>query len=98
MLVEDVLTFDPSDLSFAQNVTAFPFQPCVANWVFWDGLYDLLNATALELSYTRCTPSVRGCVVCEPTRVDLVGFTVADDCETLALKYPDGEVRTYFLA
>jgi len=99
VLVEDVLAFDGAALAFAQNVTAFPFQPCGSNWVAWTGSYVAPNATALQLAYARCTPGGSGCLSCEPTRKEWVGVTFAADCEGLTLLHPeDPTPRSYFPA
>ena len=95
LLVEDDLVFS-KDGKFEQNATAFPFQPCMQNWVDWRGEYDQANATAMLLSYMRCTQSGMGCLACGPTHEEWVGVSFSDDCETVTFKHADSEPRTYF--
>ena len=96
VLVQDLLNFDGGTNEFLQNVTAFPLQDCAANTILWTGKYDLANATALLLSYIRCTPSGVGCLRCEPTGQDWATIKFLDDCDGLVLTHEDGEERTYF--
>ena len=98
ILVEDYLTFTPDAMDFQQNLTAYPFQTCDVNSVVWTGEYVQANATALYLSYIRCTPTGAGCLRCEPTRSEWaqIEFHDADDCDSLALTHDDGVTRFYF--
>ena len=98
ILVEDDLIFDGASGSFDQNTTAFPFQLCLSNWVNWRGDYELANATSMLLSYARCTQGGVGCLSCGPTYQEWVGVSFAADCETVTLKHPSGDARTYFPA
>ena len=94
-LVEDLLQFDVDARSFSQNLTAFPFQDCVQNWVLWTGTYLLASPTDLERSYTRCTPSSFGCVVCGPTKVDWAVVAFSDTCDRLSLEVLDQTLVYY---
>ena len=59
------LDFDVGTDTFHQNITAFDFQACDVNWIYWSGYYAYVEADKLlSLDYVRCTPSGPGCVAC----------------------------------
>ena len=94
--VGDDLFFDGTGLVFEQNTTALPFQSCQSNWIDWRGEYEVTNPTTLRLSYMRCTQNATGCLSCQPTHQETVGFEFSDDCAMLTLAYSDGSERVYF--
>ena len=95
VLVEDRLAFMPEGV-FTQNQTVFPHHECYSNWVHWTGDYDHLNATALLLSYMRCTPSTDGCLRCGPTKEEWTNIKFSVDCDVLMVTHSDLEMHTYY--
>ena len=95
-LVEDNLEFDGATFKFAQNISAFPYQTCLPNYVIWSGGYESTRDDLLTMSYTRCTPSGLGCVSCTPTSIEQVAVSFASNRERMVLSYPGEPDRTYF--
>ena len=100
VLAEDLLSFSGTDGStFAQNLTAYPFQTCTQNWVAWTGVYSKPDAGTVVSEYIRCTPGGPGCVTCGPTRIDTAVLRYAADCSSMKLTdKATGESVTYFVA
>jgi len=97
VLVTDDLVFDRASGTFEQNITAFPFQVCPSNSVFWEGDYTQLSATETEFQFKRCTVSAVGCVTCGLTRTDVAETIFDADCSTFTAQFSDGsEAMTYF--
>ena len=98
VLAEDLLSFDTgAPGSFAQNLTAYPFQSCTQNWIAWTGTYTKPDVGAVVFSYVRCTPGGAGCLVCGTTRVDTAALRYAADCSSMVLDFEaSGEAVTYF--
>ena len=95
--MSDILQFDAGRSAFAQNLTAYPYQVCTSNWIYWSGAYEAADAASIVMSYIRCTPGGTGCVACTPTRDDLVGVAWSADCRSLTLKPAnDNGARVYF--
>ena len=96
VLVEDVLTYF-TDGTFTQNITAFPFQDCGQNSIFWSGEYVHTNDAAIQSTYVRCTASGPGCLRCGPTRQEWATFSFPGvECALLVIKSEsDVAERTY---
>ena len=89
------LDFDVGTDPFHQNITAFDFQACDVNWIYWNGYNAYVEAD--ELLSLVAPAAGRAEWHADRHRV-IAGIAFSADCETLTLSHADngGIVHTYF--